>query len=123
LLNHQHVIISARVRKPPVDTVEAVEWFKQLVDAIGMKIADTGHQNPQAWYCEAEGNVGMTVAGIIETSHIVMHSWTACGRLELDVYSCAEIPVDRVIQALRPFEASEFTYKFLDRNDGLKILA
>jgi S-adenosylmethionine/arginine decarboxylase-like enzyme len=41
---------------------------------------------PIAKYLDVPGNRGLTVAAIIETSHIVMHCWDECspGLMQLD---------------------------------------
>jgi S-adenosylmethionine/arginine decarboxylase-like enzyme len=48
-----------------------VDWMRDFVESIGMKIL----MGPFAKYLDIPGNRGLTVAAIIETSHIVLHSW------------------------------------------------
>ena len=71
LLEHKHIIIRAEVLDPPRAEKPASEQVENLINNIGMKIM----MGPYAKYCHMEGNRGLTVATIIETSHIVLHSW------------------------------------------------
>lgn len=117
LLFHEHVIVSAKVRLPPKDVDSIIAWKKRLVDAIGMKIL----MGPYATYHDMPGNRGMTIATIIETSHIVLHTWDEVDpcKFELDVYSCAPIDLGKVFDMLDEFSVIDAQYKFLDRSDGL----
>lgn len=120
MLVHHHMIIRAEVLNPPRDTDSSVEWFKHLVSYIGMKIL----AGPIVVYLDTPGNRGMTIAGIIETSHIVMHSWdeSAPAIIQLDVYSCAPFEVSSVIYMLQEFDPIKIEYKLLDRETSLQEL-
>lgn len=114
-LVHEHLIVRAEINNPPKDPSLINFWLEDLVQVLGMKIM----MGPFSAYSEMEGNRGLTGACIIETSHIVLHVWDECspGMLQLDVYSCA--PVDRqlVLDRLTEFEPVHVDYKFLNRND------
>ena len=69
LLVHKHLIIRAESKRPIKDEKKAVEWMKELITSLNMKV----FIGPYAKYCGMEGNKGLTVMAVIETSHIVMH--------------------------------------------------
>jgi S-adenosylmethionine/arginine decarboxylase-like enzyme len=71
LLVHKHLIVRAESKRPPKDEEAIVDWMRDFVESIGMKIL----MGPFAKYLDIPGNRGLTVAAIIETSHIVMHTW------------------------------------------------
>src|SRR5210317_1326820 len=87
-LVHKHIIIRAEVLNPPLDESITSENVKSLINNIGMKIL----MGPYAKYCKMQGNRGLTVATIIETSHIVMHTWDepSPANIQLDVYTCGD---------------------------------
>ena len=72
---------------------------------------------PFAAYSPVEGNRGLTAAAIIETSHVVIHAWDECSPsiVQLDVYSCAPVDKDVVLNALQDFDPVHVDFKFLDR--------
>ena len=116
-LVHKHIIIRAEVLNPPKAEYETCDKVKNLIDQIGMKIL----MGPFAKYCEMQGNRGLTVATIIETSHIVMHSWdeNVPANIQLDVYTCGEFNTDTVFNWLQQFNPTKIDYKYLDREFGL----
>ena len=71
LLEHKHIIIRAEVLDPPRAEEPTSELVKTLINDIGMKIM----MGPFAARSYVEGTQGLTVATIIETSHIVLHTW------------------------------------------------
>jgi HSP20 family molecular chaperone IbpA len=75
LLVHKHLIIRAEAVKPPVDEEILLNWLRDFIDAINMKVL----MGPYVKYHYVPGNRGITGAAIIETSHIVMHVWDELG--------------------------------------------
>ncbi len=75
---------------------------------------------PVSVYCDKYGNRGITAFAIIETSHIVLHTWdeTDPATLQLDVYTCSELEIDTVFKSLEIFQPMTIDYKFLDREKG-----
>jgi S-adenosylmethionine/arginine decarboxylase-like enzyme len=120
LLVHHHLVVRAELSAPPTDTIYITEWKRNLVEAIGMKIL----MGPYATYSEMCGNRGLTVATVIETSHIVLHVWDeeSPGLMQLDVYSCAEFEKQTIFDSIQEFGPTKIDYKFLDRT-GDFILA
>ena len=112
-LAHEHLIIRAEINNPPKDPAFINDWLASLVDGLGMKIM----MGPFSAYSEMEGNRGLTGACIIETSHIVLHVWDECnpGMMQLDVYSCAPVDRELVMNCIEQFEPTHVDYKFLDR--------
>jgi S-adenosylmethionine/arginine decarboxylase-like enzyme len=119
MLDHKHLIINATARKPPTDPQATVDFLRDLVEKIGMKIKI----GPFADYCEADGNNGITGAVCIETSHISIHAWDKADPpyLRLDVYSCATFDTDTVLKFMQIFEPTEMDYVLLDRNEKIKV--
>lgn len=119
-LRHQHLIVNAHVKNPPKCPEAMVEWTKQLIADMKMKVL----LGPFAVYCEMPGNRGLTCISAIETSSITLHSWDEgeLGNVQFDVYTCSELDLDMVFNAIQEWEPVEITYKFLDRENGLQLL-
>jgi S-adenosylmethionine/arginine decarboxylase-like enzyme len=117
-LVHKHLIVRAEVTNPPKDETLAKEYLKELIESINMKILF----GPEARYVDIPGNRGLTCFAIIETSHIVMHTWDECepAMIQLDVYTCGALDTDVVFDSLRRFDVIKMDYKFLDRENNLK---
>jgi S-adenosylmethionine/arginine decarboxylase-like enzyme len=116
---HKHVLIRAEVTKPIVDRDVAINWMRRLVNEIGMKI--TRHGGPHCDYVRKEGNEGITVAALIETSHCAMHVWDKKDPplVQLDVYSCAEFQVRDVLELVYEMEPSKISFKLFDRSEDI----
>ena len=116
-LVHKHVIIRAEVLNPPTDENLASSSVKTLIENIGMKIL----MGPYAKYCTMVGNRGLTVATIIETSHVVMHTWDECNPaiVQLDVYTCGEFDPRTVFDWLAQYGVLKIDYKYIDREHNL----
>lgn len=118
---HEHLIIRANINKPPTDVVYITKWVSDLIEAIEMKIL----LGPYAVYSDMEGNRGLTVVSVIETSHVALHVWDeeTPAMLQLDVYSCAPVNIDIVRKFIDEFEPTHVDYKFLDRSkDFIELL-
>ena len=118
LLVHKHLIVRAESRKPPMTEEYAIEWMKDFIKSINMKVL----MGPYAKFLEVPGNTGLTVAAIIETSHIVMHTWTEVNPalIQFDVYSCGEFEAEDVCKKIaKDFELTKIEYKYLNRETGL----
>lgn len=128
MLKHQHIIIRAKVLRPPQknDAEMMTQWFADLVESIGMKIL----MGPFAVYCDKEGNRGFTGGCYIETSHATFHSWDERdpGTIQLDIYTCSCLNKQTVFDKMKVFEPISAHFCFLDResddtpNMPLKIL-
>jgi S-adenosylmethionine/arginine decarboxylase-like enzyme len=116
-LVHKHVIIRAEVLNPPTDENLASISVKTLIENIGMKIL----MGPYAKYCTMVGNRGLTVATIIETSHVVMHTWDECNPaiVQLDVYTCGAFDPRTVFDWLAQYGVLKIDYKYIDREHNL----
>jgi len=114
---HKHLIVRAEVNNPPVDESWAIQWISKLTSDIGMNIL----LGPFAKYLDVPGNRGLTVATIIETSHIVMHVWDEDNpsMLQLDVYTCGPLDADIIFKAINEFDPVKVEYKYLDREHSL----
>ena len=116
-LVHKHVIIRAEVLNPPTDETHTSNDVKALIEAIGMKIL----MGPYAKYCTMKGNRGLTVATIIETSHVIIHVWdeTDPALIQLDVYTCGVFDPNIVFDWLKKYNPTKIDFKYLDRENGL----
>ena len=115
---HKHLIVRAEVLDPPSDEKLVSEQVRSLIERIGMKIL----MGPYAKYVNMEGNRGLTVATIIETSHVVMHTWdeTDPAVIQLDVYTCGELNTQIVFDWLEQYQPINKKYKYLDREFDIK---
>ena len=116
-MKHKHLIIRAEVSNPPRYEQNIIDWTKHLIQDIGMKIL----LGPYATYCDKEGNKGYTCATIIETSHVVVHTWDEVSPklVQLDVYTCSELDIRTVFDALDKWDPIKIDYKYLDRETNL----
>jgi S-adenosylmethionine/arginine decarboxylase-like enzyme len=116
-LVHKHIIIRSEVLNPPVCENTVSDQIKVLIDQIGMKLL----MGPYAKYVDIPGNRGLTVASIIETSHIVMHTWDECDPaiIQLDVYTCGPFDPNIVFKWLDQYQPIKIDYKYIDREFDL----
>ncbi len=99
---------------------EAKKSIVELIDMIDMKLL----MGPFAKYVEVEGNRGLTVASIIETSHVVLHSWDeqTPAVVQLDVYTCSCLEPSVVFDWLQRYNPIKIQHKFIDREFDLTII-
>lgn len=118
-MQHKHLIVRAEVLRPPSDETLASEQVRVLIERIGMRIL----LGPYAKYVTVEGNRGLTVATIIETSHVVMHTWDESDPavIQLDVYTCSTLNTDVVFDWLEQYQPVRKQYKYLDRETDLVL--
>lgn len=119
MIEHKHIVIRAKVKKPPKNVDDTKIWFKNLIKHIGMNLL----VGPVGTYLDKEGNRGLTMVAIIETSHIAMHVWDEQdpALVQLDVYTCGALNPDDVLDYLRKFEPVEVKYMMLDREHEIDI--
>lgn len=119
-LVHKHIIVRAEVTKPLNDVEITKVWMNELIQKINMKKL----AGPLVEYCHTPGNTGITSVVIIETSHCAIHIWDECtpALVQLDVYTCSTLPIDKVLEHLQVMEPTKVEYKYLDREHELQIL-
>lgn len=119
-LRHQHLIVNALVKTPPKDPSKIEAWTLDLIEAMNMKVL----LGPYAVYCDMPGNRGLTCISAIQTSSITLHSWDEgkLGNVQLDVYTCSDLDLQLVFDAMNEWQPVEITYKFIDRENGLQLL-
>ena len=120
-LVHKHVIIRAEVLSPPTDEKLVSDSVRDLIERIGMKLL----MGPYAKYVTMPGNRGLTVAAIIETSHIVMHTWDECdpAMIQLDVYTCGPFDPEIVFDWLKQYMPTHIDHKYIDREFGINEIS
>jgi len=118
---HKHLLLRGMVSNPPTSEQVVIDWLRDLVEKIGMKIV----QGPFASMITEEGNRGLTATVMIETSHIAFHIWDEQepGLLQFDLYTCSELNIDYVLDMLESFfNLVDYQYIVFDRQNGFKII-
>lgn len=117
-IKHKHLLIRAEVSEPPKNEEHIIFWIKELIKKIDMKLL----AGPYATKVTKTGNAGLTGVAIIETSHIVMHTWDENNPslIQLDVYSCKDFKETDVLNCLSKFKPIEVDYKYFDRENNFK---
>lgn len=117
-MKHKHMIVRAEALNVPKHEITIVDWTRNLIRDIGMKIM----MGPYAKYCDMPGNRGFTCVAIIETSHIALHVWDEPkpNLIQLDVYTCGELQKELVFDALGKWDVEKIEYKYLDRENDLR---
>lgn len=122
MIFHKHLLINAKVNKPMKSEDEAIEFLKDLVASIDMKII----KGPFASYVEVVGNRGLTAIVMIETSHIAFHIWDeqSPALLQFDLYTCGSLDAELVLTTIdKSFEVTSLEYQLFDRKDGFVLEA
>jgi len=116
MLPHKHLLVRATILNPISNTEQISAWIKNLIETIEMKVL----HGPVSVYCSTIGNRGVTGFALIETSHIALHTWdeTDPATMQLDVYTCSELEIEQVFDAISVFNPVTLDYKFLDRQNG-----
>jgi S-adenosylmethionine/arginine decarboxylase-like enzyme len=118
---HNHLLLNGSATRPPKDEALTIEWMRQLVESIDMKVI----QGPFASYVTKEGNRGLTAVVMIETSHIALHVWdeTDPAFIQFDLYTCSTLPIRKVIDNIvETFGLTNYRYKVLERSEGFKTV-
>ncbi len=118
---HNHLLVNGYSLIPPTDEGKTIEWMKNLVESIDMKII----QGPFASYVSKEGNRGLTAIVMIETSHIAMHVWDEedPAFVQFDLYTCSILPVEKVLKDLEDtFGLHNYQSMVLERSSGFKVI-
>jgi S-adenosylmethionine/arginine decarboxylase-like enzyme len=105
-----------------MDKSAALLWMEKLVEEIGMKVA----AGPIASYVTKEGNRGMTVGCLIETSHIAMHVWdeTTPSFVQFDLYTCSTLSTETVIRNLvENWGLHNYVHMVLERSEGFNVVS
>ena len=126
MLKHIHLIVAVEVKYPPKSAEEVEAFQTLLIKRVGMAVAkaDTLPKNPMAYYCDIDGNEGVTGVGILETSHTALHVWDSQfpAKFQFDLYSCKDFEVQRVVDMIEMFDIIKGTYMLIDRDTDLVII-
>jgi S-adenosylmethionine/arginine decarboxylase-like enzyme len=118
---HNQLLVNGYTDKPLTDEKSAVEWMQSLVDSINMNTL----MGPYATYSTKAGNQGLTCIVVIDTSHIAIHLWDEPNpaELQLDLYTCAELPTDEVLKKLEEeLGLRDYHYMVIERSSGFEIV-
>ena len=116
-LYHKHLLINAKIDKPFTSAYQGIDFLKELVEKIDMKII----QGPYASYVNKIGNRGLTAVVMIETSHIAFHIWDEKNPalIQFDLYTCGSLQVKKVLDAfINTFEVNTMDWVLFDRENG-----
>jgi len=116
-LYHKHLLINAKIDKPFTSAYQGIDFLKELVDKIDMKII----QGPYASYVNKIGNRGLTAVVMIETSHIAFHIWDEKNPalIQFDLYTCGSLQVKKVLDVfIDTFEVDTMDWVLFDRENG-----
>ena len=118
VLRHKHLLIRAEVSKPPLTEQHIIFWMNDLIKKIDMKIL----AGPYASRVNKKGNAGLTCVSIIETSHVIIHTWDEDNPalIQLDVYSCKDFKKSDILECLEEFQPIQVDYKYFDRENNFK---
>lgn len=119
---HNQIILNGYIDKPFTNTNDSIDWLKQLVNKIGMKIV----QGPYSSYVDVPGNRGITAMVMIETSHIAFHIWDEedPALLQFDLYTCSTLDSDLVINEInKQMNLISYEYMILERAKGFNVTA
>ena len=119
-IEHNHLLVNAKINKYPTDIVKARDFLTYLVEQIDMKIIS----GPHAAYVNKTGNRGMTASVMIETSHIAFHVWDELdpALLQFDLYTCSTLDHNLVIKLLDKFFGFiSYEYQLFDRESGFEL--
>ena len=119
MLQHNHIIIRAEIKKPPKDIRFIRKWIRKFLRSINMKML----VQTNAHYVNDKGNRGLTCLAVLSTSHIALHTWdeVSPALLQLDVYSCSDLDKKIVFKHIEQFEPKEINYVTIDRDKALYI--
>ena len=120
MLYHKHLLVNAKITKPLQNENEGIEFLRNLVNKIDMKIL----QGPFATYLDVPQNRGLTAIVLIETSHIAFHIWDESdpALLQFDLYTCGPLNQQDVLDVInQQFEPAFLEYVLFDRENGFVV--
>lgn len=120
MLYHKHLLINAKITKPLQNETEGIEFLRNLVNKIDMKVL----QGPFATYLDTPQNRGLTAIVLIETSHIAFHIWDESdpALLQFDLYTCGSLNHQDVLNVInQQFEPVFIEYVLFDRENGFVV--
>jgi len=110
-MNGQHFILDAECRESEkVKLADAALMEKILLDLP--ELVNMKRLTEPIIVKGAAHNSGLTGVVVIETSNIVLHTFTESGKFSLDIFSVKEIDEEKVIGYLR----ENFNFRILRRN-------
>lgn len=122
--NHIHCVVRADVTNFPgrYARPHLQLWLQRLVDNLGMQTM----AGPLSFYNLRPGLRGWSGVILIETSHIVVHSWDEdpdITHLELDVYTCGDFSLHTVRASLVEVGLISWSWQTFDRStDALTVI-
>lgn len=116
-LDHKHILIHAKIRKPPQTPEETCDWLRRLVHGVDMRVM----LGPIAHYVDTPGNEGVSGVIGLETSHASIHVWSEAevAFLSFDLYSCKRFDPKVVFDFIMEFDPYSFSNFLVDRNESI----
>lgn len=110
---HKHLLVDAKLNKPPTDAKVVEDWLRRLVKAVDMEI----FMEPQAKFCDDPNNEGVTGTVVITTSHASVHVWSGIPEpyAKFDLYSCKDFTTADFLKLVEEFEPTKVSYTVIDR--------
>jgi S-adenosylmethionine/arginine decarboxylase-like enzyme len=118
---HKHLMIRAQINKTPKETEAVINWLREFVYSLGMKIL----QGPFSSYVDQPGNKGITATVMIETSHIAFHIWDEedPALLQFDLYTCGSLDVNKALRDIDEFFSfNSCEYILFDREHKMEMI-
>jgi len=119
---HKHVIVRAELNwfYNGTQEIHLHEFMTGIIRDLKMNLM----KGPMSCYLDRPGLKGWSSVVLIETSHIVLHSWDEDSPvlLQLDVYTCGEMNLEVVQRALAPYGIRKFDYYLIDRATEIKLI-
>ena len=114
-------MIRAKINLAPKNTEVVIEWLKNFVHSLEMKIL----QGPFSSYVDQVGNKGLTAVVMIETSHIAFHIWDEedPALLQFDLYTCGSLDAAKALEDIDNFfDFDTFEYVLYDREHSMEVI-
>lgn len=119
--NHLHLLVRGYMQNPTKDEAVLDQWLTNLVHKVRMVVI----AGPNSIYVNEPGNEGITGTITLATSHAAIHIWDAVDPafFQFDIYSCSEFSANEVLDHFSQFELISCEWMYIDRNNGLKVVA
>lgn len=108
-------MIDAKFKSTPVvsDIPKIEDWCDRLVKKLNMEVFFPSVVK----YDSTIGNEGISLIGMLTTSHFSAHFFNHNKKMKFDCYSCKPYEIETCIKLIEEFNPTELTWMFVDRSD------